>query len=147
MEKTDVRNMKKHWDTRGRTGAITKNGYRIFSRGSRNTVKKTYEHHLVWEQAYGAIPDGYEIHHKDGNKLNNELSNLQLLTRTEHARLHAINNGLGKDRIGIAPTNKTPAEVIAKIKQMRKAGKLLKEIAKETNLSWPTVQKYAQGVL
>lgn len=146
MEKTDIRNMKKHWDTRGRTGAISKNGYRFFSKGSRGVAQRKYEHHLVWEQAFGSIPEGYEIHHKDGNKLNNSLSNLQLITRSEHARLHAIKNGLGKDRVGIAPTNKTPINIIEKIKQMRKSGKLLKEIAKETNLSWPTVQKYAKGV-
>lgn len=146
MEKTDPKNMKKHWDTRGRTGAISKNGYRVFAHGSRDSVKRIYEHHLVWEQAYGPIPDGYEIHHKDGNKLNNKLSNLQLLTRSEHARLHAINNGLGKNRIGNTPPNKTPVELIEKIKKMRKSGKLLKEITKETNLSWPTVQKYAKGV-
>lgn len=30
------------------------------------------------------------VHHIDGNKSNNDLSNLALMTRSEHARLHAI---------------------------------------------------------
>lgn len=30
----------------------------------------------------------YDVHHKDGNKLNNEINNLQVLTRSEHTSLH-----------------------------------------------------------
>ena len=30
----------------------------------------------------------WEIHHKDGDKLNNKISNLQYLTPSEHTRLH-----------------------------------------------------------
>ena len=55
------------------------------------------EHRLVWEAAHGPIPDGYEIHHIDGNGHNNDLSNLQLLTRSEHASLHAKLREEGKD--------------------------------------------------
>jgi hypothetical protein len=46
-------------------------------------------HRKVWEEAYGPIPDGYEIHHKDNNRLNNALDNLECLTRVEHMRLEA----------------------------------------------------------
>ena len=37
------------------------------------------------------IPKGYVIHHKDFNKLNNDISNLQLLTISEHVTLHNNN--------------------------------------------------------
>lgn len=30
----------------------------------------------------------YDVHHKDGDKTNNNLSNLQILTRSEHQKLH-----------------------------------------------------------
>lgn len=30
----------------------------------------------------------YVVHHKDGNKLNNDVSNLQILTKEEHYYLH-----------------------------------------------------------
>ena len=46
-------------------------------------------HKYVWEYYNGKIPSGYDIHHIDGNKANNDISNLQLLTREEHKRLHA----------------------------------------------------------
>lgn len=35
------------------------------------------------------IPKGYFIHHKDGNKLNNCIMNLQLMKQGEHTKLHA----------------------------------------------------------
>ena len=45
-------------------------------------------HRMVWEYYNGEIPEGYVIHHKDENKLNNSIDNLQLLTRKEHKILH-----------------------------------------------------------
>ena len=42
----------------------------------------------VWEQHHGAIPKGMHIHHKDFNPYNHDISNLQLVTPEEHAKLH-----------------------------------------------------------
>ena len=47
-----------------------------------------YIHRAVWEFYNGKIPKGYVVHHKDENKANNDISNLQLLTKTEHKKLH-----------------------------------------------------------
>lgn len=41
-------------------------------------------HRLVWEDAFGAIPDNCHIHHVDGNPKNNKLSNLECLDAREH---------------------------------------------------------------
>jgi hypothetical protein len=41
-------------------------------------------HRVVWETFKGEIPDGYEIDHIDGNRLNNALSNLRCVTHTEN---------------------------------------------------------------
>lgn len=38
------------------------------------------------------------VHHRDENKENNSLDNLQLMTRAEHARLHALINIHGRAR-------------------------------------------------
>ena len=46
-------------------------------------------HVLVWEAANGPKPPKTEIHHRDEDKGNWALSNLELLTNTEHQRLHA----------------------------------------------------------
>ncbi len=45
-------------------------------------------HKYIWEEAYGPVPVGYVIHHKDEDKLNNDLDNLECLTDREHRDLH-----------------------------------------------------------
>lgn len=67
---------------------ITQNGYIAINSGK----NRTFIHRLVWEKYNGEIPDGYQIHHIDGNKLNNDISNLQLLSAEEHTRLHMLTN-------------------------------------------------------
>lgn len=48
-----------------------------------------YEHRYVVEKEIGRPLKKSEIvHHIDGNKLNNDISNLMLMTRSEHAHLH-----------------------------------------------------------
>jgi hypothetical protein len=36
------------------------------------------------------IPEGYEIHHKDGNHENDNIDNLEMLIKGEHRRLHRL---------------------------------------------------------
>lgn len=45
-------------------------------------------HQVVWMKANGDIPKGMVIHHKDHNRFNNELSNLELLTTKQHVMHH-----------------------------------------------------------
>lgn len=48
-------------------------------------------HRYMWMKYYGEIPKGFEVHHKDGDKNNNEIENLELLTKKKHLALHAEN--------------------------------------------------------
>lgn len=48
------------------------------------------EHVMVMERAMGRRLGPNEcVHHKDGNRKHNHLSNLQLMTKSEHSRGHA----------------------------------------------------------
>lgn len=53
-------------------------------------------HRFLWEQAYGPIPVGHIVHHIDGDKRNNDLANLQLMTHREHAAHHNTKHPLSK---------------------------------------------------
>lgn len=56
-------------------------------------------HNYNWEKVNGKIPKGYELHHIDLNKLNNDVSNLQLVTPKEHTEIHAkLRNGSGMNK-------------------------------------------------
>ena len=38
------------------------------------------------------LKDGYVVHHKDFNHSNNDLTNLQVVTKSEHIRIHNLAN-------------------------------------------------------
>lgn len=65
-------------------GWITESGYRRFE----NKGKTKLEHVRIWEAVNGPIASGLIVHHKDENRLNNTLDNLQVMTRSQHMKLH-----------------------------------------------------------
>lgn len=72
-----------------------------------------YMHINVWIAHNGPIPKGYVIHHKDyltntDNKTNNDIDNLQCMTRAEHASLHHKGK---KGKKGIKWTDKQRAVI------------------------------------
>ncbi len=50
-------------------------------------------HRIVWESAYGPIPDGLQVNHRNGMKADNRLANLELVTARENTE-HAFATGL-----------------------------------------------------
>lgn len=49
-------------------------------------------HRAVFQYYCGELPPEFEIHHKDFNPANNDISNLQLLSKAEHQKVHALHN-------------------------------------------------------
>lgn len=72
------------------------NGYPTIWVNNKNTLL----HRYVWEKHNGAIPNGFEIHHKDENKFNFDINNLEMITIKEHHKKHAIKNKLGTSNKG-----------------------------------------------
>lgn len=64
---------------------------RNYYRPAANYIKAGigYLHREIWRTIHGEIPDGYDIHHKDENPLNNRPDNLVCLSKSDHAKLHA----------------------------------------------------------
>lgn len=69
---------------------VTGKGY--VSLYSDSYFQYTKEHELVAEVEHGPRSDGYEVHHKDGNKENNLPENLEYRTVHDHRSEHAQKN-------------------------------------------------------
>lgn len=80
-------------DTYHKGYIITWNGYKLVKAPEDYPYKdnKGYvrEHRLVMERYLGRyLEPNEEVHHIDGDKLNNDISNLVVLTKMEHRRIH-----------------------------------------------------------
>ena len=82
------------------------NGYRyVYDLNSRCNKHYAPEHDLVMEKYLGRKLKYYSlnnrnnevVHHIDGNKLNNSLDNLKLMTHGEHVRFHRLQNQPSKN--------------------------------------------------
>lgn len=65
-----------------------KTGYYLCTTKNEDGVRKRL-HVYVWEFYNGPVPKGYHVHHKDKNKQNNHISNLEIKEKSEHSRYHA----------------------------------------------------------
>lgn len=54
-------------------------------------------HRYKYEKEKGSIPIDWDVHHKDFNKLNNDISNLEAMPREEHSRLHMLERNKSKN--------------------------------------------------
>ncbi len=72
---------------------LTPDGYPRVTLGAHGSRGMRRVHKLVSEAFIGPCPDGREVNHKDGNKLNNRPSNLEYITHAQNIR-HAEDSGL-----------------------------------------------------
>lgn len=71
--------------------ALLSDGYWVISRGNKKNYKKKL-HRLIYEDYHKCtlLPNAI-IHHKDRNKTNNRIENLELMDRPTHIKLHHTN--------------------------------------------------------
>ena len=75
---------------------ITNGGY--YQIMTKNEYYLKYLHKLIWETFYKIkVPKNYVIHHKNKNKTDNCILNLQLMSQSEHSKYHNIGNKLSKE--------------------------------------------------
>lgn len=71
----------------------------------------------IWSRA-GPIPAGHEVHHVDGDPLNNRPSNLRLLSRADHTAIH---RGDRSRRSGAPPPIRVLRNALRGLKRWRRA--------------------------
>lgn len=106
-----------------------KNGYLSVRPIINGKHKQCMVHRIVAEAFIGPCPAGLEVNHIDGNKQNHHVSNLEYVTHAENLR-HARVSGL-------CPPVKISDETVRKVRELRKSGMTLSEIAKVTGVSKP----------
>ncbi|GLY12512.1 hypothetical protein Bbad01_37280 [Bacillus badius] len=134
-----------------RKEAVTKDGYLYFS--LRDTKRKRYctlyLHHLVMILADGEayieqMSNGMTINHKDGNKANNSLNNLEYLSHNENVA-HAYVTGLIKEN----PLEEliSEHEVYKILSAYNIEGKSVEELSKVFKISVSAINKIVKGRL
>lgn len=90
------------------------NGYMRCTTGDRHLL-----HRRIWEDHFGDIPDGYDIHHLDECKTNNVIDNFECLPKAEHTRLYSPSCNQHSHKCGhaarvqeVMPKEATTVEVI-----------------------------------
>ena len=63
-------------------------GYRFYKNKHGKFFCAISIHRFIWQYFNGEIPEGYDVHHIDRNQYNNDIANLQLLTKAEHNKIH-----------------------------------------------------------
>lgn len=124
-------------EEQGRRGKLSGAGERTRYTGDRNNYVKLggkHMHRTVMEKYLGRKLRRDEIvHHIDGDKWNNALSNLQIMTQAEHfvEHLKEIQDKMQKDRGSRCATSKFTVAQVKSIRKLYKEGKFTqKQIGK-----------------
>lgn len=129
-------------------GWINSQGYNMIYKNG----KEIREHRLIAEEALGVpIPEDILVHHIDGNKLNNDVLNLQLITREEHPKVHytgvprtqEVKNKVSQSKMGHTVSEETRRK-ISKTLTGRKQSK--ESIAKKSGKNGYWWKDYARVV-
>ena len=120
-------------------GKLTRNGYRTLTLQKDNENYTFCEHRCVWTWVNGEIPDGMVINHKDFDRSNNRIENLEIMTYKEnlaYTKNAGRNNPCKGEKSGKAIWTDKEAQAM---KYLRKHGWDLNKIAKLFGCKYPNV--------
>lgn len=123
---------------------ITKKGYVLLHKPNHPSASKdgnVMEHRYVVEKALGIVlPKMFDVHHLNGDKQDNRLDNLAIVTHSAHTKIHGpIKHPSRQDH----PNYKTVD--VERMKEMRKHGMKIDDICKELGICKYTYYKRLRG--
>jgi len=124
------------WAGRLLVGETSKLGYRRVVLSKNNKSRRYGVHQLVTSAFLGPVPDGMEVNHIDSNPSNNNIDNLEYVTRQDNIQ-HAIQ--YGKKRIKLAPKD------VLGIRTMLAGGARQVDIADKYGIANNTVSEIRTG--
>lgn len=105
-------------------GQVSKNGYLTYNiKIDSNTAKRLYAHRMVAETYLSKIKGKTEVNHIDGNKLNNNVKNLEWVNSAENKR-HAIDMGLYDNKLKTVYCFSENRELIASYRSVSDASEM-----------------------
>ncbi len=119
-------------------------GYKVVSLWVSNKSSTQLAHRVIAAAFLGKCPEGYDVNHKDGNKHNNAVSNLEYVTRAQNIR-HAINTGLMSVTGINNPASKLNEQQVRDIRAMHEQGSGYKSLGKLFDVSPETVRDIVKG--
>lgn len=69
---------------------VTSSGYYCVKVKVDGVWKKVRYSRYIWELYNGPIPEGYDVHHIDHDKTNDDISNLTILPKCDHNSYHHL---------------------------------------------------------
>ena len=122
---------------------LNRGGYQtinIYKNGKRHIFTV---HRLVMEAFVGIRPNNMQVNHKDGDKTNNHLDNLEYVTISENHR-HAFRTGLKSQRGDSANNRKISESDVPKIRKFLKE-ETQEAVAARFNVCRATIGNIATG--
>nr|WP_302597842.1 NUMOD4 motif-containing HNH endonuclease [uncultured Cellulosilyticum sp.] len=93
---------------------ISNNGYLRVTLSKNNKQKRFLVHRLVYENFISEIPEGLVINHKDMNRKNNDIKNLELISQHENNQLKS-NTKLDKSKVQAIRNSKLSKEMLSEL--------------------------------
>ena len=128
--------------------SLNHNGYLFVKLSKNGKIKNYYVHRLVWIAFNGEIPEGMQINHKSEVKTENNLENLELVTRKENCNWGTRNERLA---IAISKTLTNRKDLSKSVLQYDKQGNLINkwsstnEVARQLGFSQGNISSCCRG--
>ena len=100
---------------------VKKDGYCQIHLQRNGAVSRRYIHRLVVEAFCGKIPEDRQVNHVDGDKSNNKIANLEIVSAAENIQ-HAIRSGLKRVSGEGSPTCRLRSSEVWLIRKLKACG-------------------------